>query len=197
MVWKQRLSTYIYHFQHPAWGLPHIRRVLEMALHLAEAEKIPFDQEALIAAAYLHDIGSFKPYQRKGRHHGESSVEVVEQLLTMVGFPMEKLDLVKCIIGGHMYYSDPGDCPEAVVFHDADTLDFMGAIGIARLLSIVGIDDWTPDLPSAVRRIESLSRELPGRLHTPTAKAIGQERQQEMATWLGWLHAESEELHLL
>jgi hypothetical protein len=33
-----------------------------------------------------------------------------------------------------------------VIFHDADTLDFMGAIGVTRLLSIVGLDDWTPGL---------------------------------------------------
>lgn len=196
-MWKQRLAAYVYPFQHPAWGLAHVRRVLEMSLWLAEEEKLPVDQEALVAAAYLHDMGSFKPFRVKGQHHGHRSAEIAEQLLTKVGFPCEKAGLVKQIINGHMYYSDPEQGSEARVFHDADVLDCLGAIGIARWLSIVGLDDLTPDLPSAIRLIERFSQELPERVQTETAQKKAATRVKEMKDFLANLSEESENLQLL
>ena len=40
--------------------------------------------------------------------------------------PDEKLPAVQAAERGHMYYSDPGTQPEAIVLHDADSLDFLG-----------------------------------------------------------------------
>ena len=196
-MWKQRLAAYVFPFQHPAWGLAHIRRVLEMALWLAQEETLDVDHDAIIAAAYLHDMGSFKPFRVKGKHHGDCSAEVVEGLLAKVGFPCEKAPLVRTIIEGHMYYAKPADCPEAQLFHDADVLDCMGAIGITRWLSIVGLDDLTPDVPSAIRLIERFRSELPETLRTETARQIGQKRAEEMTDFLQCLSDASEHLRLL
>jgi len=178
-VWKQRLAAYLYHFQHPAWGLAHTRRVLEMAMELAVKEQLSVDEDVLVAAAYLHDIGSFKPFHRTGIGHDQRSVEVAAHLLEMVDFPMDKLERVQAVM------------------HDADTLDFMGTVGIARLLAIVGLDDLTPDLASAIHLIDRYMHELPERLHTATAKEIGERRQQEMREFLERLAAQTENLRLL
>jgi len=56
----------------------------------------------------------------------------------------------------------------------------MGTIGITRILSIVGIDDWTPDLKSAIKLIERFSKELSQSLVTKKAQEIGQIRKKEM-----------------
>jgi len=196
-VWKQRLAAYLYHFQHPAWGLAHTRRVLEMAMELAVKEQLSVDEDVLVAAAYLHDIGSFKPFHRTGIGHDQRSVEVAAHLLEMVDFPMDKLERVQAVMQGHMFYAEPAAGNEAQVFHDADTLDFMGTVGIARLLAIVGLDDLTPDLASAIHLIDRYMHELPERLHTATAKEIGERRQQEMREFLERLAAQTENLRLL
>lgn len=196
-MWKQRLAAYVFPFQHPAWGLAHVRRVLEMALWIAHEEGMSVDQDAMIAAAYLHDMGSFKPFRIKGRHHGDCSAEVVQSLLQKVGFPEAKTALVRTIIEGHMYYAEPASIDEARVFHDADVLDGMGTIGITRWLSIVGLDDLAPDVPSAIHLIERFRTELPDKLCTATAKTIGQKRADEMTLFLDSLSESSEHFRLL
>jgi len=90
-----------------------------------------------------------------------------------------------------MYDQAPSKAIEAVVFHDADTLEFLGVIGITRILSIVGLDDWTPDLKSAVGLIRRFSQELPEKLVTPLAKESGLKRKWEMQDFLRLLESES------
>ena len=111
---------------------------------------------------------------------------------------LEKLiPLVKDIIRGHMFYENPTSQNESVIFHDADVLDFMGIIGVTRLLSIVGISDWAPDLRSAIERIQQFIKELPVKLHTPQARQIGKIRQKEMETYLETLSKETRNLQVL
>jgi len=193
-MWKERILDFAEQFKHPAWGIAHCKRVYEMALQLAELENVEVDRDALFAAAYLHDVGAFAPYRQEGVDHAERSVQVADEILADAGFPAERAPLVKEIIQGHMFYADPSPRAEVVLFHDADTLDFMGAIGIARLLSIVGIDDWAPDLQSAIGLIERFSRELPEKLHTAAAQEMGRARQTEMAAYLATLTDETDRL---
>jgi len=196
-MWKQQILSFVEEFEHPAWGVPHSKRVYKLSLHLAELQNTEVDQDCLFAAAYLHDMGAFEPYKQPGVDHAERSVQIVGEVLASVGFPTEKVSLVEEIVHGHMFYADPANRDEVVLFHDADTLDFMGSIGIARLLSIVGLDDWTPDLNSAVKLIERFSQELPGRLYTPQGKEIGRVRQAEMLAYLTALSNETSGLETL
>ena len=46
----------------------------------------------------------------------------------------QKLAIVQDAVSHHMYYHKPGATPEAIVLRDADTLDFLGAVGVARVL---------------------------------------------------------------
>jgi len=196
-MWQLRLLDLAEQFKHPSWGAAHSQRVYNMALRLADAQGVNIDHDALFAASYLHDVGIFEPYKQEGVEHSERSVQVVKEILASVGFPMERLTLVKEIIKGHMFYSKPSSRTEAVIFHDADTLDLMGVIGITRLLSVVGIDSWTPDIPSAVSLIERFSRDLPQCLHTLKAQQIAKERQAEMAAYLETLSNETNGLQTI
>jgi len=196
-MWKQQLLTFANRFEHPAWGVPHFQRVYDLTLELAREGSYQVDRDAVFAAAYLHDIGAFEPYIRPGIDHAEQSVQVVGEILAPLGFPSEKVSLVKEIIKGHMFYVSPTSHAEALIFHDADTLEFMGTIGVTRILSIVGLDDWTPDLRSAVDLIRRFSEELPGKLHTPQAQQMGEDRQAEMEAFLITLSGETDNLNVL
>lgn len=196
-MWKQQLLTLTEKFQHPAWGTSHFQRIYELSLQLANEQNIEVDQDALFAAAYLHDIGAFEPYKQPEIDHAERSIQLAEGILTQIGFPSEKIPLVKDIIQGHMFYENPSEKEESVIFHDADVLDFMGTIGVTRLLSIVGISDWAPDLRSAIELIQRFIKELPEKLHTSLALQIGKTRIAEMEIFLKNLSKETNNLEVL
>ncbi|MFB0537924.1 MAG: HD domain-containing protein [Anaerolineae bacterium] len=196
-MWKDRLLASTEKFKHPAWGVSHSQRVYELSLQLAAEQGVDVDQDALFAAAYLHDLGAFEPYKQPGVDHAERSVQVTEEILNSIGFPLDRTSLVRDVIRGHMFYANPAPQIEAVIFHDADVLDFMGAIGVARLLSIVGLDDWTPDLKSAIELIQRFSRELPEKLHTPQARQMGKVRHAEMEMFLTSLSNETRNFNVL
>ena len=183
-MWKQKLLDFTKEFEHPAWGFSHFNRIHELALEIASAQQVDIDVDVLYAAAYLHDIGAFKPYSQEGKDHADVAIENCDEILKSIDFPNEKIASVKDAIKSHMFHVKPEENMESKIFHDADTLDFMGAIGITRILSIVGLDDWTPDLKSAIKLIERFSKELPQSLVTKKGQEIGQIRKKEMDVFL-------------
>lgn len=183
-MWRSKLLVLVKEMTHPAWGITHFKRVYDLANFLGKSQENQIEDDVIFAAAYLHDIGAFSPYRQDGKDHSEVSAHHAEKILKDIEFPLEKISLVSEVIRGHMYYSKLKDFLEVKIFHDADTLDFMGSIGISRILSIVGIDDWTPDLKSAVKLIQQFSNELPQRLYTDSAKKIGSMRKREMDLFL-------------
>ncbi|MHA1931140.1 MAG: HD domain-containing protein [Promethearchaeota archaeon] len=190
-MWKEKILELTKEFKHPAWGVSHFKRIFELSLELAKSQLNNIDSEALFAAAYLHDIGAFDPYSKEGIDHSEVSIENCDEILSSTDFPSAKIPLVKDIIKTHMFYVKPGDNIESQIFHDADTLDFMGAIGITRILSIAGKEDWTPDLISAIKLIKRFCNELPNSLVTDEAKKIGIIRKSEMEEFLKSLAKET------
>jgi len=195
-MWKEYLFNFSSELQHPAWGISHFIRVYELSKELArQYENV--DLDCLLAAAYLHDIGAFQPYKIIGIDHAERSVDVAETILISANFPKEKIPIVQDIIMGHMFYAKPTERNEAIIFHDADTLEFMGSVGVARILSIIGLDDWTPDTRSSIKLIEQFSIELPEKLYTPKAKEIGEQRRLEMVYFLQTLSLQTNNLSII
>lgn len=174
---------------HPAWGLAHCQRVYELAMQLG-GDRV--DEEIIYAAAMTHDFGAYPEYREEGTDHAVRSTVVVRAFLNEVGFPADKIDRVIETIRGHMFYDSPDESLlEAVVFHDADVLDFMGTIGTARLISIVGLDDWAKTLPDAIALIEQFSDDLPDKVYTDTAKEMAGQRAQEMKDFLATLRQQT------
>lgn len=183
-MWKEALHAFLGDIAHPAWGAAHSRRVYELSLRLAEQEGVAIDADCLYAAAYLHDLGAVEPYRQEGVDHTERSLQAAPAILGEIGFDPERYDRVLGCIRGHMYYAQPENWPEDIVFHDADTLDFLGHIGTARLLAIVGDDDWTPDLPTAIDLIRRNRLQLPDALITSSARFIAEARRNETDAFL-------------
>lgn len=184
MSWKDDLHAFLGDFGHPAWGTGHSRRVFELSLRLAAQEGMAVDPDCLYAAAMLHDLGALEPYKQEGVDHTERSLQAAPAILSQVGFDEARLERVLGCIRGHMFYNRPENWPEDLVFHDADTLDFMGHIGTARLLAIVGKDDWTPDLPATIELIRRFRLQLPDTLATPAARFVAEARRNEMEAFL-------------
>lgn len=196
--WRENIRTFAEtHLQHTAWGPAHGRRDYAMTMSLARAEGIAVDTDALYAAAYLHDMGGLPPYAIPGVDHGDRGIQVVDPVLREAGFPMEKAALVKEIIDHHQYYRPPDTLAVAILFRDADILDFMGAIDVARIVSLTMREKFTPDLPHAIDVIRRQANEMPGRLETAAAKREGEKRVAEMQQFLDALAQETDSLRSL
>lgn len=183
----------IYHlarttFVHPAWGWQHSERNYDLALELAKGDGLTIDTDVLFAACFLHDMAAFSPYQRKGEHGDVAAIES-EPVLRAAGFPMRKFPSVQAAMRGHMYYSNPGTQPEAIVLHDADSLDFLGAIGAARMLALAG--PRSPSFEPEIRTLQGFVRSIPPRLITKTAKRIGAVRAAQLSRFIDDVQAES------
>src|SRR5579864_3179979 len=101
-AWRPKVRAFAEaHLQHTAWGPAHGRRDYETTLALAKAEGLTVDDDALYAAAYLHDMGGIPPYALPGVDHGDRSIQLVDSVLRDAGFPMAKSPLVKEIIDHH------------------------------------------------------------------------------------------------
>ena len=177
------------HLQHPSWGVRHSERNYVLAQALAEADALTVDADVLFAAAFLHDWGGIAPFAVAGVDHAARSVELAEPFLTEAGFPMEKFPAVRAAILGHMYDKEP-EGAEAVVLHDADALDFLGALGAARLLAATAD---RPDYDQALGRIERFAVDIPPRLKTTAARAMAAERVATMTEFLAQVRRETPE----
>ncbi len=176
-------------FHHPAWGWQHSERNYRIALELAQGDGLHVDTDVLFAAAFLHDMSAFMPCEDTKLEHGECAARQSGAILKAAGFPMEKLPAVQAAERGHMYYSNPGPQPEAIVLHDADSLDFLGDIGAARMLSLTG--ETAESFARAVKALRSFVHDIPPRLITTTAQKMGAQRAAELERFLDALQAET------
>ncbi|MFY9718342.1 MAG: HD domain-containing protein [Candidatus Cybelea sp.] len=176
-------------FHHPAWGWQHSERNYRIALELAAGDGLKVDTDVLFAAAFLHDMAAFMPCEDAKLEHGECAALQSGAILQAAGFPMEKVPAVQAAERGHMYYSDPGTQPEAIVLHDADSLDFLGEIGAARMLSLTG--ENAQSFARAVKALRTFVHDIPPRLITKTAQKLGAQRAAALERFLDALNAET------
>jgi len=117
-------------------------------------------------------------------------------MLAGTGFPMAKIEAVRGAIRTHMFERDPSG-PEALYLHDADALDWLGAIGIARIFGLVDPNGGSPDGPAAVKRLENTLAKVPARILSKAGKERTPERVRELEQFLRNLRTESAELRSL
>jgi uncharacterized protein len=184
------------HFKNPAWGNSHCLRDYALARDLAAADKVTVDDDVLYAAAFLHDIAAFAPWENTRSDHSDVGAQVVDSILQGTGFPMEKIDAVRGAIRTHMYYRDPVG-PEALYLHDADALDWLGAVGVARIMALVDPHGGNPDAPKASAMLEDNLRKVPARVLSPAGRARVLERKAELEKFLQDLKRETDDLRTL
>ncbi len=114
-----------------AHGFDHVVRVLRVAERIAQSEGA--DLDVVLFAALLHDIDRHKEDSKQISCHARSSAEHARRLLISYSLPEEFIERVAKCIERHRFRK--GEAPESLeekVLSDADKLDAMGAIGIAR-----------------------------------------------------------------
>ena len=186
----------IRHFKNPAWGYSHSQRDYALARALAAADHATLDDDVLFAAACLHDMAAFPPWENEKLDHSDVAADIVDTVLKDTGFPMAKLDAVRGAIRTHMYYRDPVG-PEAVYLHDADALDWLGAIGVARIMALVDPNGGDPTGPKAVKMLEENLAKVPARVVSPAGRAMMPQRKAELEQFLNDLRRESDSLRTL
>jgi uncharacterized protein len=119
-----------------AHDFDHILRVLALAERIAQAEGA--DLEIVCAAALLHDVGRAEEERGNGCHARIGAARAREILR---GHPQDRVEAVAEAIAAHRFRRGPSpQSLEAQVLYDADKLDAMGAIGIARAYAVAGRD---------------------------------------------------------
>jgi uncharacterized protein len=197
--WRELVRQFAaQHFKNPAWGYSHSVRDYQLAKELAEADHATFDDDVLFAAAYLHDMAAFAPWDREkeGIDHADEGARVVDTILTGTGFPSAKIDAVRSAIRTHMFDRTPVGS-EALYLHDADALDWLGAIGAARVIALVDPNGGEPDGPKAVKMLENNLAQVPSRVLSPAGKKRVPRLQQELAEFLKDLRGETDDYRML
>jgi uncharacterized protein len=184
------------HFKNPAWGYSHNQRDYQLARELAAADHAKLDDDVLYAAAYLHDIAAFEPWEKSGVDHQDQGAAVVDTVLKNTGFPMKKIDAVRGAIRTHMFDRNPVG-PEALYLHDADALDWLGAIGVARIFGLVDAHGGTPTGPEVVPMLESNLAKVPPRVLSAAGKARVAERSEQLQRFLRELRQQTDNLRTL
>lgn len=184
----------------------HIERVYKNALLISESEKV--DRTIVSLAALLHDIADSK------FHGGDETVgpKKARQFLKSENFSEETIDHIVKIIenvsfkGGNQ--AQKFTSKELEVVQDADRLDALGAIGIARTFNYGGFKNrklydpeikpnlkMTPseykasDAPTINHFYEKLLL-LKNRMNTETGRRIAEERHVFMEKFLEQFYAE-------
>jgi hypothetical protein len=184
------------HFKNPAWGFSHCQRDYALARELAASDHVVLDDDVLYAAAYLHDMAAFPPWANDKLDHSDIGADKVDTLLKDTGFPMAKIDAVRGAIRTHMFYRDPKQ-PEALYLHDADALDWLGAIGVARIIALVDPNGGDPTGPKSIKMIEDNLAAVPSRVLSPAGEALMPIRRAETDAFIKELRGESDDLKTL
>lgn len=123
----------------PGHNIEHVMRVYNLCLNLAKGEKI--NKEVLQAATLLHDIGGDKELKDKSgkTDHAVESAKQAEPILKRLGFSKDEIEHIKsCIISHRFKNNHEPKTLEAKLLFDADKIDALGAIGVARSFVWVG-----------------------------------------------------------
>lgn len=185
----------------------HVLRVVALAERIAGAEGA--DLAVVRTAALLHDIGES---QDRENHHLVGAA-MARDLLSDA--PPAFVDAVAHAIEAHRFRAEPAPRTlEARILSDADKLDAIGAIGIARAFAYAGAhgtalwkQPWrtipaagddarlAPDALGAdytpVHEFVYKLNLIPKRLYTATARTIAAERQAFMIAFFGRLDEEA------
>lgn len=195
-------------FQHEGTGHDwfHIERVTKLALRIQEQEG--GDRACVHVAALLHDISDHKFNGGDFEKGGKEALLLLKKLEFPITFAEKVADIVNAVSYKGANVKDKMNCLEGKIVQDADRLDAIGAIGIARAFAYGGainqpIYDPTVEPTQHASKEEYLKNRthtvnhfyeklllLKDRLHTPTAKKMAEQRHAFMEQFLAEFYKE-------
>jgi len=171
MITIEEARSY-YSGEDAAHNFEHVLRVLRLAERIGEAEGA--DMEVLRAAVLLHDVARVAE-DEGGPCHAETGAKRAREILA--GYPADKVEAVAHAIATHRFRNSAvPQTVEARVLYDADKLDAIGAIGVARAYAIAGRHAqrlWAQVPHTYARRsIEQARGDITDAEHTPVHEYI-------------------------
>lgn len=169
----------------------HVERVVNTAKRLAKEENA---NEFLVElAAWLHDVGDAK------LHDGiDKSEELITEFLSELEIPNETiLSIVKIVSQVSFSKGNQPTSLEAKIVQDADRLDAIGAIGLARVFAYGGSkhrEIWNPENPemTTIQHFDDKLLKLKDLVHTQFAKEMAEERHVFLEEFLRRFYKEWE-----
>ncbi|USZ66668.1 HD domain-containing protein [Halorussus salilacus] len=194
---RARAQTYFDADIAPAHDWYHVERVAALATTLAEEYEV--DETVLFAATWLHDIGRAREDRGEIEDHAEwGAREAGEILADGLGARAETVGAVQHCIRAHRFSNDVEPrTREAELLSDADNLDALGAVGIARCFAYGGELGQTlhdPDLPpeaddstagaTQFNHFHKKILRLPDRMYTEAGRELAEERRAFVVEFL-------------
>lgn len=190
--------------QDPAHDIAHLDRVWANARRIGEDEG-GVNMKVLLAGAYLHDLVNLPKDAPNRAEASTLSADAAKPILEGLGYTPDEIRAAQHVIAAHSYSA--GIAPEsfeAEILRDADRLDALGAVGIARTFMVAGAMGRAlcdPADPFAARRALndqdwSIDHwhlkllQLPQEMVTAKGRKIARKRARLMLAYLNQLSKE-------
>ena len=158
-------------------GCDHSMRVYRNAMRIAEAEPAS-DRLVVALAALLHDADDHKLFRTENNANARG-------FLSAQGIDPETAERICTAINAVSFSRNRGRKPETIegqIVQDADRLDAIGAVGIARTFAFGGRHGRT--MESSVGHFHEKLLLLKDMMNTPTAKELAEARHAFMEAFL-------------
>ncbi|WP_295899614.1 HD domain-containing protein [uncultured Bdellovibrio sp.] len=193
----------LYPHSDPAHDYLHIQRVVSTAKNLCMAEH--GDWNIVMPAAFFHDYINVPKGDPRRPYASQLSAEAAIEYLKSVGYPEKYFEGIRHAIEAHSYSANiKPQTLEAKIVQDADRLDSLGAIGIARCFATSTLmsrpfyaeeDPWAEsrnldDKSFGIDHFYQKIFKLVDHLNTETAKKEGEHRVAFIKTYLDQIKRE-------
>ena len=120
-----------------AHDFEHIMRVYKNAQKLCKQEKA--NEKLVLCAALLHDIVSYPKSDKRSKNSSIESAKKSKIILKKYDFSEDEITIISDAIRDHSFSQNKKPSTiEGKILQDADRLDALGAIGIARVFATGG-----------------------------------------------------------
>jgi uncharacterized protein len=202
-VWEDRFAAYLGTGGDAAHDRAHVRRVVANARLLTAAEGANLD--VVLPAAWLHDCVSFPKNSPDRPRASRAAAAAASDFLNAAGYDAALIPAIAHAIEAHSFTAGiPPRTIEAKVVQDADRLDALGAIGIARTFVVGGalgraIYDAAEPIPrsrvpddghNSVDHFFTKLFTLAGTMQTAAGRREAERRTATMTAFLGELERE-------
>lgn len=121
----------------PAHDFEHILRVYKNAEKICKTEKA--NKKLVLSAVLLHDIVSFPKSDKRSKTASIKSAIKAKKILKRFNFSMTEIKIIMDAIESHSFSKNKKPKTlEGKILQDADRLDALGSIGIARTFAVGG-----------------------------------------------------------
>ncbi|MBT8173824.1 MAG: HD domain-containing protein [Nitrosopumilus sp.] len=121
----------------PAHDFEHIMRVYKNAKKICKKERA--NEKLVLSAALLHDLVSYPKSDKRSKLSSIESAKKSQSILKKYNFSHEEIMIISDAIRDHSFSQKKiPNTIEGKILQDADRLDALGAIGIARVFATSG-----------------------------------------------------------